>query len=191
MLGMAQEQSDIFLKDKVVVDFGCGPRGSLVWTKVPKLRIGVDVLADKYFDCFDNEMVNDDYIYVKSTEKRIPIPTEFVDVVYTMNSMDHTDNFEIMLCELLRILKTGGEFIGSFNMNEPPTLNEPQTLTFDLIEKTLFPKLRIEHRLVAFNGNFLHPKIGTYDLFFDDVHEKPSEKDKCILWVRGKKNIDN
>jgi hypothetical protein len=49
MLGMAQESNDTFLNDKIVVDFGCGPRGSLVWTKVPKLRIGVDVLVDKYY----------------------------------------------------------------------------------------------------------------------------------------------
>ena len=49
MLGIAQEIDDAFLQDKIVIDFGCGPRGSLVWTDAPKMKIGVDVLVDKYF----------------------------------------------------------------------------------------------------------------------------------------------
>jgi SAM-dependent methyltransferase len=189
MLGMSQELNDSFLKDKIVVDFGCGPRGSLVWTTAPKLRIGVDVLVDKYFDFFGDEMINDNYIYIKSTEKHIPIPTEFADVVYTMNSMDHTDNFEAMLSEIFRILKTGGEFIGSFNMNEPATETEPQTLTFEMIEKIFSQKLQIQHKLTAFKGDSLKPKRGTYDCFFDKNIKLPSEKDICILWIRGKKRV--
>lgn len=187
MLGMAQELDDSFLKDKIVVDFGCGPRGSLVWTNAPKLRIGVDVLVDKYFDVFGDEMVEDNYLYIKSTEKYIPIPTEFVDIVYTMNSMDHTENFEVMFNELYRILKIGGEFIGSFNMNEPATPCEPQTLTFEIIESVFSKKFEIQHKLTASNGNFLNPPKGTYDCFFDQTVKQPSETDLCILWIRGKK----
>jgi SAM-dependent methyltransferase len=132
-------------------------------------------------------MINDGYLYIKSTEKQIPIPTGFVDVVFTMNSMDHTDNFEIMSKEILRILKPNGEFIGSFNMNESATPCELQKLTFELIEKVLLSKLEIKHQLTAFNGNFLQPQKGTYDCFFDNNCAKPSSADKYILWVRGKK----
>jgi SAM-dependent methyltransferase len=177
MLDMSQESNDIFLTNKIVVDFGCGPRGSLVWTQVPKLRIGVDVLVDKYYDYFGNDMIDDGYLYVKSTEKYIPIPTEFVDVVFTLNSLDHTDNFEVMLNELFRILKAGGEFIGCFNMNEPATICEPQKLTFQMMEKLLFPKLDIKHKITAFN----------YDDFLDNTRKQPSENDICKLCIRGKK----
>lgn len=186
MLGMAQELDDSFLKNKIVVDFGCGPRGSLAWTQAPKLRIGVDVLIDRYFDCFGKEMY-DNYLYIKSTEKYIPIPSEFADVVYTMNSMDHTNNFEVILNELFRILKPGGELIGSFNMNEPATPCEPQSLTYELLRELLFPKLKIQHKLTAFNGAKLKPPRGTYDCFFDQSMSQPSETDLSILWFRGKK----
>ena len=52
MLAMAQETDDRFLQDKVVADFGCGPRGSLVWAASASMRIGIDVLADQYADEF-------------------------------------------------------------------------------------------------------------------------------------------
>jgi SAM-dependent methyltransferase len=187
MLGMAQEENDSFLNGKIVADFGCGPRGSLVWTNAPKLRIGIDVIVDKYYDCFGEEMINDGYLYIQSTEKYIPIPTNFVDVVYTMNSMDHTANFEVMLNEIFRILKPGGEFIGSFNMNEPATTGEPQTLTFHMMRDLLFSRLDIQHKLTAYKGNRLEEKRGTYDCFFDKNAKQPSEKDLCILWIRGRK----
>ena len=59
-----------------------------------------------------------------------------------------------MLSEIFRILKTGGEFIGSFNMNEPATETEPQALTFEMIEKCFSQKLQIQHKLTAFKGDF-------------------------------------
>ena len=33
MLAMAQVENDEFLRGKIVADFGCGPRGSLVWAE--------------------------------------------------------------------------------------------------------------------------------------------------------------
>jgi len=108
MLAMAQEKTDSFLENKIVADFGCGPRGSLAWTQSPLLKIGIDVLVDKYFDTFGDILFKHNCIYVKSTEHYIPLPSEFVDVVFTMNSMDHTENFSTMASEVLRILKVGG-----------------------------------------------------------------------------------
>jgi len=35
MLSIAEEENDSFLTNKVVADFGCGPRGSLNWIKTP------------------------------------------------------------------------------------------------------------------------------------------------------------
>ena len=189
LLAMAKEPNDDFLKDKIVVDFGCGPRGSLTWTNSPKLKIGVDVLVDYYFDLFGEEMISDGYPYVKSTEKYIPLPSDFVDVVFTMNAMDHTENFEVMLSEIFRILKPGGIFIGSFNMNEPASPCEPQTLTFEIMKKLLYPNLDIQYKEIAFKGNNFNPKKGTYDCFYEPDFPKPSENDTCILWIRGKKKM--
>jgi hypothetical protein len=41
MLGMAGEPDAGFLAGKVVADFGCGPRGSLVWASPARMRIGM------------------------------------------------------------------------------------------------------------------------------------------------------
>jgi len=47
-------------------------------------------------------------IYLKSTEKVIPLPSEFVDIIFTVNAIDHVNNFEIMCDEIIRVLKPGG-----------------------------------------------------------------------------------
>ncbi|MDL2227728.1 class I SAM-dependent methyltransferase [Odoribacter sp. OttesenSCG-928-L07] len=180
MLAMAQEKTDSFLKDKIVADFGCGPRGSLVWTQAPSLKIGIDVLVDQYFDTFGNTLINHNMLYVKSTEHFIPLPSEFVDVVYTMNAMDHTENFSIMSSELLRVLKKGGEFIGSFNLNEPPTACEPQTLTKAMVNEHILSKLDVKHTKIA-------SQTANYADFFDPNALPPAENEKSFFWVRGTK----
>ena len=45
MLAMAEESNDDFLEGKIVADFGCGPRGSLVWANSALLRIGIDEIG--------------------------------------------------------------------------------------------------------------------------------------------------
>ena len=131
MLGMAGEPDGEFLRGKIVVDFGCGPRGSLCWCDAAKLRIGVDVLADQYAE-FD--IRNHNMCYVTSSEDSIPLPTGFADVVFTINAIDHVSRFGVMCSEILRILHPGGELIASFNLEEPLTRAEPQTLTEDKVE---------------------------------------------------------
>lgn len=110
MLAIAQEEDDTFMADKVVADFGCGPRGSLVWTEQPSVKLGIDVLANQYLKRFGNELIHHNMIYVTSSETKIPVPNAFVDYLYTINSLDHVDSLEAMVYELLRILKRGGYF---------------------------------------------------------------------------------
>jgi hypothetical protein len=40
--------NDSDYKDKVVLDIGCGPRGSLEWASMASRRIGLDPLAGEY-----------------------------------------------------------------------------------------------------------------------------------------------
>ena len=53
VLAMAREDDDTFLSNKIVADFGCGPRGSLEWATSAKERIGIDVLANAYIATFN------------------------------------------------------------------------------------------------------------------------------------------
>src|SRR5262249_9726251 len=104
MLGMAHESSQSFLRGRVVGDFGCGPRGSLVWADAASLRIGIDVLADAYADAFTDNVIFHNMIYLKSTEEVIPLPSNFVDILFTLNAVDHVANLPQMCREMIRIL---------------------------------------------------------------------------------------
>jgi SAM-dependent methyltransferase len=182
MLGMAEEKDDSFLRGKVVADFGCGPRGSLVWAKSAKFRIGIDVLADKYADEFTDNIVSHGMIYLKSTEKVIPLPSDFVDIMFTINAIDHVDSFHAICKEILRVIKPGGYFIGSFNLEEPATTTEPQQLNENKIKKHLLEYLEVESYRITNPG----PQGNQYQPFFDGkIIYQPGEPG--ILWVKAKK----
>ena len=180
MLGMAGEENDGFLQDKIVVDFGCGPRGSLCWCKAARLRIGVDVLADQYaeFAIRDHNMC-----YVTSSEKIIPLPTGFADVVFTINAIDHVDHFETICSEILRILHPGGELIASFNLEQPVTRMEPQTLTENSVKRHLLDHLTIK----SFRQTTGGLEGNAYQHFFDGSPEVLTGE--RYLWVRAQKPL--
>jgi SAM-dependent methyltransferase len=185
MLAMAGENNADFVAGKVVADFGCGPRGSLVWADRASLRLGVDVLADRYADEFPGDITSHGMVYVKSTERVIPIPTGFVDVMFTLNALDHVDHFEAICDELVRVIRPGGLLIGSFNLNEHASLTEPQRLTEKRIEAGLLSQLDVESRRLAakLDGladqyiGFFQPDAAPY------VVGKPG-----FLWIQGRKH---
>jgi SAM-dependent methyltransferase len=178
MLNIAGETDENFVTEKIVADFGCGPRGSLCWATDARERVGIDVLVDKY-RLLGIEQQN--MRYVQSSEKTIPIETDSVDILFTVNAMDHVDNFEAMCSEVLRILKPGGEFIASFNLEEEATACEPQTLTEDRIRQSLLQHFNIQHYRMAKQG----PKGNGY-LHFGDGSDAPTEGPR-YLWVRAQK----
>jgi SAM-dependent methyltransferase len=176
MLAMAQESDDSFLTGKIVADFGCGPRGSLVWAKSARLRIGIDVLTEVYSRF---EIRNHDMVYVESSEKRIPLPSGYVDVMFTLNAMDHVADLDAMCAEIRRVIVPGGTLIGSFNLDEEPTLCEPQTLTEAQVKESLLKHFDIVSYRTASKG----PKGAAYSHFNDDSPAPVSGE--RYLWVRA------
>lgn len=83
-------------------------------------------------------------IYVKCTEKVISLPSESVDIVFTLKAMDDCENVRRMCNEMLRILKPEGTLIGSFNLEEPPTTTEPQGFSEESVKEALLNHLHIE-----------------------------------------------
>lgn len=183
MLGIAQEPNDEFWKGKVVADFGCGPQGSLTWTKTPSVKLGIDVLASQYLENFGDELIGHDMIYVTSSEERIPIPDEYVDVLCTINSLDHVVNLDQMISEILRILKPGGTLLGSFNLYEPRTGCEPQTLTENILSDKLFKHFKIYSSRMIYKD-----EQGSYQNLIDNnLIEASDGITPTILWVRAEK----
>ncbi len=183
ILAIAGQDNEEFLKDKVVADFGCGPRGSLNWLKNSAMNIGIDVLAPQYTNEFGREITKQRMIYVASGEKYIPIPDESIDCLITMNSLDHVSDLDAMCGEIIRIMKKGALLIGSFNLFEAATACEPQTLTEELLENVLFKKFEISsYRLSYIGQNNMYENIlaGRYI-------ENPDGTLPCILWVTATK----
>lgn len=179
MLAIAGENTAEFVRGKVVADFGCGPRGSLTWAASARERIGIDVLADIYKQNFD--LSGHLMWYVVSTEESIPLPTHSVDILFTLNAMDHVVNFSTICRELLRILRPGGELVASFNLNEPATSTEPQCLTEDLVKAYFLGALRIKSYRLAPRGD----SSSIYSRCFDGSIAKEGEE--SVLWVRAAK----
>ena len=67
--------------------------------------------------------------YICCSDQHIPIESNYIDILFTLNAMDHTKYFDKMGSEVLRILKQGGLIIRSFNLYEMPTKCEPQIFT--------------------------------------------------------------
>jgi ubiquinone/menaquinone biosynthesis C-methylase UbiE len=182
MLAMAGETTSDFVKGKIVADFGCGPRGSLNWADGALIRIGIDLLADKYADEFTKHIILQNMIWVKSTEKVIPLPSDSVDILFTMNALDHVQYFDQICNELIRVLKRGGLFVGSINIDEPPTLTEPQQLTEAIVWKHLLNKLQVERYIVA-------DKVSDNERYVELFKQSPTRTPgkPGVIWVRARK----
>ena len=144
MLGMAEEPTADFLAGKIVADFGCGPCGRLVWALQRPLSYRhrrARPIATRMSS--RTQSSSHGMIYVKSTEKIIPLPSDFVDVFFTLNAIDHLHDFPAMCNEIIRVICPGGLFIGSFNLNEPWSITEPQRLNEADIDLHLLDDLDI------------------------------------------------
>jgi len=180
-LNIAGETDTDFLKDKVIVDFGCGPRGSLNWIKCSKINIGVDLLSNAYFDNFYAALRNHNMVYLRSSENTIPIPDNFIDILFTMNALDHVKDLNKMGKEIFRILKPGGMLLGSFNINEPPTPTEPNFLTEDKLRESLLTGFEIRNYRVA---NSLGRGMK-YNNLMNNTNLEYDNKKPAVVWLKA------
>jgi hypothetical protein len=80
------------------------------------------------------------------------------------------------------VIKPGGCFIGSFNLEEPATSTEPQRLDEERIKKHLLDYCKVESYRVSTPG----PPGNQYQPFFDGEISY-QEGELGILWIKAKK----
>src|SRR5262245_34051622 len=181
MMDMGNVSELDFFRDKICLDIGCGPKGSLTWLANARCAIGLDPLAERYAEL---GIRGHAMLYLNAKAEDIPLPTDYVDVVFSMNSLDHVSDLFRACAEIRRVLKPGGHFIGSLNLEEPESVTEPWTLTEALLHRILFagwePQFYKVRPKVQDNGHF-----GPYRYFYEecavDLIESRGPK---ALWCR-------
>ena len=127
----AFELMEDFYKDKVILDVGCGPRGSLEWAVNAKRRVGIDPLADKYKKLINK---NTNMEYVSAPAEQMPFESNSFDIVSCFNALDHAENLESVLEEIRRVLKKEGYFLLLTDIHEEAAICEPTTVPWNLSE---------------------------------------------------------
>jgi 2-polyprenyl-3-methyl-5-hydroxy-6-metoxy-1,4-benzoquinol methylase len=165
----------------ICLDIGCGPLGSLEWLVEAGARaaLGLDPLSDAYLQL---GIAEHRMTYLRAGAEQIPLATGYVDVVFSMNSLDHVDDPLAACGEIRRVLKPGGWFIGSLNLDEPATDTEPWTLTEDFLARYLFAGWEREHYRVRPKA----PELGDEYRYF--TSDSPSDSGPAgrprALWCR-------
>jgi ubiquinone/menaquinone biosynthesis C-methylase UbiE len=148
---------DEFYKDKIIMDIGCGPRGSLEWATMTQRRIGLDPLANQYLKLGADKHSME---YVNAFSENMPFPDNYFDVITSFNSLDHVDNVELTCNEIKRTLKENGILLLIVEIHHKPQLTEPQTLGWDCIGR-YFPGFYVveEKHLKEVQKHFIYRNL--------------------------------
>lgn len=128
-----------FYSGKRMLDIGCGPRGSLEWADMARERIGLDSLAKEYrkLGAKRHKMR-----YVAAGAESIPFPTGYFDAAFAFNSLDHVQDVDRTIAEIKRVVKLNGLFLLITELNHDATPTEPQSFSFEIIERFM-PEFRV------------------------------------------------
>jgi ubiquinone/menaquinone biosynthesis C-methylase UbiE len=130
-----------YYKDKVILDIGCGPRGSLEWATMAARPLGLDPLAREYLKLGANRHRME---YIDAPSEHIPLKDGEGDAVFAFNSLDHVEDVHQTLREIKRVTRPGGIFLLLVEVNHPPTICEPHHLTPQNLVASLQPEFRCD-----------------------------------------------
>ena len=119
----------VAFEGKTVLDLGCN-RGYLLHSFLQHEKfeaIGADLVSYYLKDAVRD--YGDHIQFVQSTPTSIPLPSESVDIVYTIDTMEHLSKPREILGDVFRVLKPGGVFLVHFN----PWLNPHGSHLDDII----------------------------------------------------------
>jgi len=110
---------ETFFNGKKILDIGCGPRGSLEWAEMTSERVGLDPLVRSYRRLgIDAHRMT----YINARAEKIPFYDRYFDVVCSFNSLDHVDDLDLTVREIIRVIASGGLFLLLTQIGHAPTI---------------------------------------------------------------------
>jgi len=144
-----------FYAGKKVIDIGCGPRGSMEFMDNAAERIGYDPLVDEYLKLgADQHKMK----YVKGYSESMPFADNSMDVITSINSLDHVEDLTKTLSEILRVLKPGGHFLMGVDIHSHPTPTEPISIPWNFSDR-LKPHYEIEYEKHLESARGITPSV--------------------------------
>ena len=121
----------------IVVDIGCGPRSFL--DGLPGHHLFVDDLIGAYVEQLDSSF---DGLALNARTELLPLADDSVDVLYSINMLDHVDDLPATLAEIHRVVRPDGVVALQTYFNSHPLLaSEPGVVdrfAFDTLIEPLF-----------------------------------------------------
>ena len=166
-------------KNKVILDIGCGPRGTLDWISEKAKCFGLDPLAVEYKKL--NPKINMEMIRgnLETFESNINF-----DYVSTFNSLDHVDDLSKSIENLYTLCSPNGTLLLIADIHDEPTTLEPSAFSWN-ISKVLIDKgfeIETERHFEKYNA------LGMYQSLLDPIQfdHSCSEKRYGIIAIKAK-----
>jgi len=142
---------------KAILEIGPGPLGLARFFSGTDLTIGIDPLVEVYREA-GYEIDEQGLVYREGYAEEIPYQDDFFDASFSVNAIDHVDDFQKTISEVERVTSPQGEIRIEFHYHEK-TVTEPNVLN-DEIVKSAFKKFDM-NKIVESPSSMFYP-VGTH-----------------------------
>ena len=153
----------------LILDIGCGPYDNI--SAIP----GQHIFLDDIMDAFASRLsAHHDGLRICARTELMPIATGSVDVLYSVNMIDHVDDMPETIAEMHRVLRPGGRVYLQTYFNSHPLLEtEPGVVDRSFLDTFVAPYFSFEYMRTFAMGDPAIPSSYTMDILACVLVPKP------------------